>query len=69
MRNSCTLISTTQTFSAAHIENFGIANAASVGGNGYVYFETGSLRLLVIPEPGSALLFGLGMLVIGRRRR
>jgi fibronectin-binding autotransporter adhesin len=66
---SHTLITTTQTFSAADIANFGIANAASVGGNRYAYFETGSLQMVVIPEPSSAWLLWIGTLVMMWRRR
>ena len=33
------------------------------------YFQNGSLKLVVIPEPGVALLGGLGLLALLRRRR
>lgn len=65
-----TLIETTQTFSALDINNFGSANAANVGLLGrQAYFQNGSLSLVVIPEPATALLSGMGLLVIYRRRR
>jgi autotransporter-associated beta strand protein len=64
-----TLISTTQVFGASDIGNFGIANAAPVGTGRFAYFENGSLSLMVIPEPSVALLGGLGMLLLLRRRR
>ena len=64
-----TVISTTQTFSASDIGNFGIGNAASVGDGRFAYFDNGSLAVVVIPEPTSALLGGLGALMLLRRRR
>lgn len=65
-----TVLSTTQSFSASDIDNFGITNAASVGSSGReAYFETGSLQVIVIPEPTTALLGGIGLLFLMRRRR
>jgi fibronectin-binding autotransporter adhesin len=64
-----TLISTSQAFSAPDIANFGIANAADVGGGRQAYFQSGSLQVVVIPEPRAALLGGLGVLLLLRRRR
>ena len=65
-----TLISTSQTFSGSDIANFGAGNAAPVGTSGRLaYFQNGSLKLVVIPEPGVALLGGLGLLALLRRRR
>lgn len=64
-----TLISTTQSFSASDIENFGIANAANVGSGRQAYFQSGSLQVVVIPEPSSALLGALGAIMLLRRRR
>lgn len=65
-----TLIGNTSDFS--NISNFGLANAASIGGGRSAYFQNGSLQLVVVPEPGTfALLLG-GLAVIGlaaRRRR
>jgi autotransporter-associated beta strand protein len=65
-----TLISTTQTFGTGDIANFGLANAVNVGNTGrQAYFANGSLNVFVIPEPSAALLGGLGLLALMRRRR
>jgi autotransporter-associated beta strand protein len=52
-----------------NLANFGLANAVSIGGGRSAYFEEGSLTLVVIPEPRAALLGGLGLLALLRRRR
>jgi autotransporter-associated beta strand protein len=65
-----TLISTTQVFTALDIANFGAANATPVGTGRLAYFENGSLQVVVvIPEPATAMLGGLGLLALLRRRR
>jgi autotransporter-associated beta strand protein len=64
-----TLISTSQTFTASDIANFGIANAVDVGGGREAYFQSGSLQLVVIPEPTTAVLAALSTLACFRRRR
>lgn len=64
-----TVISTGQTFSASDIGNFGIGNAALVGGGRSAYFDNGSLAVVVIPEPTAALLGGIGVFFLLRRRR
>jgi autotransporter-associated beta strand protein len=64
-----TLISTTQTFSSSDIANFGSANAVTVGTGRSAYFQNGSLQVVVIPEPRAALLGGLAVLLLLRRRR
>jgi autotransporter-associated beta strand protein len=64
-----TLIATTQTFSASDIGNFGSGNAAVVGTGRQAYFQSGSLQVVVIPEPAVTLLGGLGLLALLRRRR
>lgn len=65
-----TLISTTQTFSTSDIANFGFDNRVAVGSLGReAYFTNGSLAVTIIPEPSAALLGGLGMLLLLRRRR
>ncbi len=67
-----TIIDTTQTFTAGDIANFGLENAASVGTGGRTaYFQSGSLQLVVVPEPGTlAILAGgvIGLAVLRRRR-
>ena len=64
-----TLITSGQTFTTSDIGNFGIANAANVGTGRQAYFQDGSLQIVVIPEPATALLGGLGMLLALRRTR
>lgn len=60
---------TTTNFDATKIANFGIDNKAAVGTGRYAYFQNGSLAVVVVPEPGTALLGGLGLLALLRRRR
>ena len=64
-----TLIDSTQDFSLAGLDNWGSGNAVSVAAGKSAYFTNGSLQLVVIPEPGAALLGSLGMLMLLRRRR
>ena len=64
-----TLISTEQQFSSFDIANYGFENKVGVGIGNAAYFETGSLNLVVVPEPRAALLGGLGLLILLRRRR
>jgi fibronectin-binding autotransporter adhesin len=64
-----TLIDGTATIDFTNVSNFGLANAYSLGGGKSAYFESGSLNLVVIPEPRAALLGGLGLLALLRRRR
>ncbi len=65
-----TLVSTTQTFGISDIANFGYNNRVAVGALGReAYFTNGSLAVIVIPEPQAALLGGLSLLVLMRRRR
>jgi hypothetical protein len=52
-----------------NLDNFGFVNAFAIGGGRSAYFKEGSLQLVVIPEPGSVLLAGLGVLTLLRRRR
>jgi autotransporter-associated beta strand protein len=64
-----TLLDNGTDFSTAGLDNFGIANAAPVGGGRSAYFQNGSLQLVVIPEPATAALGALGLLAMLRRRR
>jgi len=65
-----TVISTTQTFGAGDIANFGIASAVAVGDTGrQAFFTDGSLAVVVIPEPAAEQLGCLGMLLLLRRHR
>jgi autotransporter-associated beta strand protein len=54
-----TLIASSSTFS--NIQNFGPLHAANIGGGKSAYFQQGSLQLVVVPEPNTCLLFGIGM--------
>lgn len=53
------------------LDHFGFANRTAVGTGGtkFAYFQNGSLELVVIPEPRTALLGGIGMLILLKRRR
>ena len=64
-----TLIDGSALFNYANIANLGAANAYNLGGGRKAYFEAGSLKLVVIPEPAAALLGGIGCLMLLRRRR
>ena len=64
-----TLIDGSATINFANVANFGLANAYDLGGGKKAYFESGSMNLVVIPEPSAALLGGLGLFALLRRRR
>jgi autotransporter-associated beta strand protein len=64
-----TVLASTTDFSAAGLDHFGAGNAYDVGGGRSAYFQNGSLQVVVIPEPRAALLGGLGLLALLRRRR
>lgn len=65
-----TLIDGTADFGTfANVSNFGAANAVDLGAGKSAYFAPGSLNVIVIPEPRAALLGGLGLLALLRRRR
>jgi fibronectin-binding autotransporter adhesin len=53
-----------------NLDNFGLANAYDLGGGRSAYFQSGSLQLVVIPEPSvTALIGALGGILLLRRRR
>ncbi len=68
-----TVVDTSQSFAASDISNFGFANRAAVGSLGReAYFQSGSLQLVVVPEPGTMALVAAGLALAGwaaRRRR
>ena len=51
------------------VSNVGLGNAFDLGGGRSAYFQSGSLQVVVIPEPSAALLGGLSLLALLRRRR
>ena len=51
------------------LQNVGPGNAFERGDGKLAFFQSGSLQVVVIPEPSAALLGGLGMLALLRRRR
>jgi autotransporter-associated beta strand protein/T5SS/PEP-CTERM-associated repeat protein len=64
-----TILSGSFTLDSANIANFGLANAFTRGDGKQVYFEQGSLNIVVIPETSSILLGLTGSLLLLRRRR
>ncbi len=64
-----TLIDGDADFDFNNVGNFGVEDALPLGGGRLAYLDEGSLSLVVIPEPGVALLGGLGLLSLLRRRR
>ena len=65
-----TLIGSSSNFS--NISNWGLANKATgLAGGKEAYFQAGSLQLVVIPEPTTWALLGVGLttMVVFRRRR
>ena len=60
------------TIDFTNISNVGIGEAFDLGGGKFAYFQSGSLQVVVVPEPGTYALIG-GMLALGyvmvRRRR
>ena len=57
------------TLDSTNLDNFGVGNAFDLGGGRSAYFQSGSLQLVVIPEPSAALLGALGAMLLLRRRR
>lgn len=60
-----------QDFAAAGLDNWGEGQKASIGTitGRYAYFESGSLKMVVIPEPSAMVLGALGALGLSLRRR
>ena len=56
-------------FDLTGIEHVDFANAFTRADGKLAYFQDGSLQVVVIPEPSSALLGGLALLTLIRRRR
>jgi len=52
------------------LANFGSANAYDLGSGKSAYFQSGSLQLVVVPEPSTMLagLAGAGVFLLIRRR-
>lgn len=57
------------TMDSSNLANLGLENAFDIGSGRSAYFAGSSLQLVVIPEPGVAILGSLGLLVMMRRRR
>ena len=55
----------------ANMDNVGLANAMTLGNGNKAYFEAGSLNVVInsVPEPAAALLGGIGLVTLLRRRR
>ncbi|MCB1133452.1 MAG: autotransporter-associated beta strand repeat-containing protein, partial [Verrucomicrobiae bacterium] len=51
------------------LANNSLISAFDLGSGRSAYFQEGSLQLVVVPEPGAALLGSLGVLALLRRRR
>jgi hypothetical protein len=56
-------------FDLTNVEYVGLSNAYTRGDGKLAYFQNGSLQVVVIPEPSTALLGALGLLALLRRRR
>jgi autotransporter-associated beta strand protein/T5SS/PEP-CTERM-associated repeat protein len=67
---SYTLIDGSATFDFANVSNFGESNAYDLGDGKSAYFESGSFRLIVVPEPSVCALISFSLLAaaLGRRR-
>ena len=59
------LIDGSATIDLANVSNFGAANAASIGGGKSAYFQSGSLEVVVVPEPGTLGMIFVAMAALG----
>lgn len=66
-----TLLDGSATMDFTNVGNYGIENAYALGDGKYAYFQSGSLNVLIVPEPSTGVLigFGAGFLAWRRRRR
>jgi hypothetical protein len=64
-----TLVEGGFTLDSSNISHFGAENALDLGGGRSAYFTQGSLAVMVVPEPSSALLAGFGLAGLTLRRR
>jgi autotransporter-associated beta strand protein len=55
--------------SLVNVENVGLENAYDLGAGRKIYFQTGSLQAVVVPESSTLLLGALSVLGLLRRRR
>jgi hypothetical protein len=55
--------------SLINVANVGLENAFDLGAGRKIYFQSGSLQAVVIPETSTLLLGALGVLGLLRRRR
>jgi hypothetical protein len=56
--------------SLAGMDHVGLENAFTLNNGNIAYFQQGSLQAVIaVPETGSALLGGIGLLLLLRRRR
>jgi fibronectin-binding autotransporter adhesin len=56
-------------FDFTNVENFGADDAFELGNGRSAYFQSGSLQVVIIPEPAAALIGSIGLLALLRRRR
>lgn len=63
------LIDGTAAFDFTNVLNMGVENAVSIGGGKSAYFQSGSLQVVVVPEPTSALLLVMGAAGLWATRR
>jgi autotransporter-associated beta strand protein len=61
----------TGTLNSNNLDNYGLVNAQNIGDSRIAYFQEGSLQLVVqaIPEPKTAILGVISVLLLLRRRR